>query len=206
MASDKIPLWASTLQKEALDILVGVWPSLLAGERLALVERSVAGPPLPEEEPEDQEDRKHRQRWFDRRIFERLALIERIGEPPLPPAGLEKLAGLRHTYPQWRIEEGDRAHFSSWMESHVGLDTDRSPQELKALTGAELIAALRAEGVDREGRLSAWGQVVGSRPGRGVGLLRALSADPAPGDEAIWRDTLYGLRDAMGRPPVARRV
>lgn len=206
MASNQTPLWSSVLFKEAIDLMVAVWPTLPNADREKLVDRIIAGPPLPDEEPEDPGEREHRQRWFDRRIFERLALIERLRSPPLPPAGEEALASLRRSYPQWRIEEGVRAHFSTWIESHVGMETDRSPEELEALKGPALVEALRAVGQDREGRLSIWGQLVRRRPARGIALLPQLSDEPAPGDEDIWRDTLYGLRDSMGRPAIARRV
>jgi hypothetical protein len=206
MASDLIPLWSPALHKEALDLMVAAWSTLPEKGRVALVERIIAGPQMPEKPAEDQEGRERQQRWFDRRIFERLALLERRGEPPLPQQGQEKLGALRRLYPRWRIEEGIRAHFSSWMESSGGPESDRSPEDLLSLSGSALVDALRAESQEREGRLSVWGQVVGGRPGRGIGLLLRLSAEAAGGDDAIWSDTLYGLRHAMDRPAVARRV
>jgi hypothetical protein len=206
MASDQTPLWSSALRKEALDLMIALWPNLLEGGRNALVEQIIKGPPLAEKETEDGEDRKRRRRWFDRRVFERLALIERLREPPLPQSGKKKLAALRRAYPEWRVEDGVREHFSYWTESHFGPDSDRSPDELRLLSGPALVDALRAEGANREGRLSVWAQVAGSRPSRGIGLLLRLSTDPVLGDEAIWRETLYGLREAIHRPVVARRV
>lgn len=206
MAYDHTPLWSAAVSKEALDLMVAIWADLPEQGRTALIEQIITGPSLPLVQAEDQEERERQQRWIDRRIFERLALIERLREPPLTASGEQKLAALRRRYPEWRLEEGARAHFLIWSESAVGLETDRSPEELRVLSGAALVDALRAEGPDLEGRLSVWAEVVGSRPGRGLGLLLSLSADPAPGDESIWRNTLHGLREAMGRPVVARRV
>lgn len=206
MAASDPPIWSPALHKEALDLLVGVWPETTAAQRELIVDSILVGPPLPHPAPEDQDERERRQRWFDRRIFDRLALLERMGEPILPHQGAQKLEALRLTYPQWKIAEGEQAHFSSWMESGSGLETDRSPRELEDLSGNDLINALRAPGDEREGRLMAWGQVVSTRPGRGIGLLYALGNDPQVGDGAIWRDTLNGLRDSMARATVARRV
>jgi hypothetical protein len=206
MAYEQTPLWSPAVSKEALDLMVAIWPNLPEQGRNALIEQILSGPSIPPVELEGQEERERRQRWVDRRVFERLALIERIGEPPLTTSGEKKLAALRSSYAEWRLEEGARAHFSIWSESDVGFETDRSPDELRVLSSTALVDALRAEGPDREGRLSVWTQVVAGRPGRGLGLLLSLSANPGPGDVSIWRSTLHGLREAMVRPAVARRV
>jgi hypothetical protein len=73
--------------------------------------------------------------------------------------------------------------------------SDRSIEELKALSGAALRNALREPGHSRDDRLTIWSEVVRNHPGRGIGLLRSLVSDVAEHDADIWHETLYGLRE-----------
>lgn len=205
MASTDVPLWSASLQKEALDLLVAVWPKLDEAGRQQLVAGILRGPPE-REDTSGQNDVQQRQRWHDRAVFERLALLDRLGEPKLPKEGGDRLAALKRQYPNWDVAEGDRAHFTAWMESLHGHESDYGVDDLKRLSGAALLRILREPGPFREGRLDVWSRVAGSRPGRAIGVLRAIAATPAETDAEIWRETLFGVRNAISRRAVARRV
>ena len=202
MAFELIPLWDDSLHKEALDLMIAVWPSLTPHDRERLVVRIAAGPPVLNDDQEA--ERLHR--WSDRRVFERLVLIERISDPPLPRSGQVKLSALRSAYPEWELDAGDRAHFTFLIDSSYGPITDRSPADFVDLELERTITDLRTEEPTRDGRLAAWKQVVEAHPQRGMDLLRRASLQPESGDGAIWSDTLMGLREAMLRPETAKDV
>lgn len=149
-------LWSAGSRKEVMDLLRTAWPALDHAGRERLAAGIIAGPPA---EMLERIDEAERARSRDRRIFERLVILERVGDPPLTAALQREGERLRALYPHWEVEEGDRAHFGSWMESRWGPDTRFSLEDLKALDDAALIDVLRSDQELREGLLEVWRQL-----------------------------------------------
>ena len=80
MASDySKPLWSVHLRKEALDIMTLVWGLLDEVSREHLVKVIVAGSPQETANAKSEEE-EEQQRWRDRQVYERLMLIDRLGQ------------------------------------------------------------------------------------------------------------------------------
>lgn len=191
--SDVPILWTSGARKEAMDLLRRLWTRGDAQTRLALSAAIVAGPPeklLAHIDPEDRTTSR------DRRIFDRLTVIERIGEPALDKALADEWARLRNAYPEWRSIEGEQAHFSTWMETRIGSDTNYGPEELKGMAVADLTRLLVEEQEKREGLMDAWRQVGVSDPAFAINALEALSEREAPEPTDVWVYGLWGVRDS----------
>lgn len=84
-------LWKSSARKEVMDLLRRLWTGGDEATRTTLSDRIAAGPPdsLLERLAEDA-----RTSSRDRRIFDRLTVIERLGQPPLTPILLAEVARL----------------------------------------------------------------------------------------------------------------
>ncbi len=191
--ADSPALWHATFRKEAMDLLANLWATLEAEGREALAACLLEGPPddlLAQIEPDEREKSR------DRRMFDRIVVLERLGEPPLTPALAAYMAQLRESYPEWRPAPGEQAHFGSWMEMRWGPDTRFSVDDLSAMDEAELVERLRSDQDRREGLLDAWRQFVKARPRLGLNALQVLAASPDPGPPDTWEYGLMGLRDA----------
>jgi hypothetical protein len=186
-------LWNSGSRKEVMDLLVATWPKLDDAGRDRLGAAIVEGPPAEILERLDQLERTISR---DRRIFDRLIILERIGEPPLTDAMLRERARLQELYPNWQAEDGERAHYSSWMESHFGPDTRFVVDDLQGLDDPALIGLLRSEQDAREGLLEAWRQLAVENAPRTLAVLEQLAHAEEPGPTDVWRQALWGLRDS----------
>lgn len=188
-------LWHATSRKETMDLLGELWCTLDEDGRDLLADELLAGPP---DELLAHLDEEEQQSSRDRRIYDRVTVIERVGEPPLTPALAERMEALRTAYPQWRASPGEQAHFSSWMEMSWGPDTRLSPDDLAAMDDAALMETLRTEQDRREGLLDSWRQLAAAQPKRAVVVLAQIAAADDPGPADIWEPAWYGLRDAEG--------
>lgn len=186
-------LWHATFRKEAMDLLEKLWMSLDEAGRTRLADALIAGPPpalLANIEEGD------RDRSRDRRIFDRIVVIERLGDPPLTPALQDVMATLRERYPEWHSVPGERAHFGSWMEMRWGPATRFSVDDLASMSEEDLATQLTTDFDRREGLLDAWRQLVSARPRLGLNILMTLGHAPDPGPVDLWEYALMGLRDA----------
>lgn len=196
-------LWASGARKEAMDLLRRLWTRGDEQARLALSAAIVAGPPeqlLAHIDPDDRTTSR------DRRIFDRLTVIERVREPPLDQALAAEWARLRATYPDWRSVEGEQAHFSTWMETRIGSDSNYGPEELKGMTVPRLTALLLGEQEKRDGLMDAWRQVGISDPVLTITVLESLSERQAPEPTDVWVYGLWGVRDSATEAAEKQRL
>ena len=201
--SDTRALWHATFRKEAMDLIATLWRDLDDAGRAHLSDAILAGPPNSMLAHIDDDERSTSR---DRRIYDRIMMLERVQDPPLTPALQQRMDELRAVYPYWRVAEGERAHFGSWMEMRWGPDTRYSVDDLSAMTDEILIETLRTDIDRREGLLDAWRQLMIAQPKRGFDLLEQLgrSADPGPAD--VWEYGLWGLRDADNAGPITDRM
>ena len=144
-------------------------------------------------------------RFRDYSIFLRLGILDRIGTPPLPPEAVQRLSELELAYPNWRIAAGDSSSWV-WISEDHGIAAEDSAINLGRLSAQRLLAILRASDHERGDLLDTWEHLMRTRPGRGIGVLCMLALQPSINDRKIWQETLFGLRDAIARPAVARRV
>src|SRR4051794_14760795 len=117
----RVPLlWTTGARKEALDLLSTLWSQADPQMQEAISHAICAGPPseLLERIPAEEQ-----QLSRDRRIFDRLIVLQRLGEPPLTPMLEAEAARIREAYPNWRGAEGEQAHFNAWIETTHGPDT-----------------------------------------------------------------------------------
>lgn len=190
--SEIAPLWHSSSRKEAMDLLQRVWPLLDENGRADLSHRIVAGPPDELLAGLDEDERVSSR---DRRIFDRIIILERIGEPPLTGPLRDELERIRTAYPHWQALPGERAHFTSWMEVSMGPDTRYGRDELATLDDQALLKVLTEEKEGREGLLDAWRQLASSDSERALRLLETIAEWPDKGPVDLWRSGLWGLRD-----------
>lgn len=194
-------LWRSGARKEVMDLLRRLWTEGDAGARARLSDLLTAGPPdalLARLDP----DRRRSSR--DRRIFDRLIVLERLVEPPLTDALRAELDRIRGDYPEWRALEGDRADFSSFMEFRVGPETNVTVESLSSLPVEELVATLVDTEDLREGLLDIWREVAAGDPEKALSLLEEFPVEPHLSD--VWVHGLWGLRDKAGGPDVRARL
>lgn len=196
-------LWTSGGRKEAMELLAKLWSDGTPELRERLTDAILAGPPddlLARIEDEE------RQRSRDRRIFDRLAVIQRVGEPPLDPrleTEVERLAGA---YPEWVAPEGERANFASWSEMRIGPDSDYDVGDLARMAGDELAAVMRDTTDHREGLLEAWKELGESNPDAVIDVLALLAGAENKGGPDIWEYGLWGLRAEVKDPGRRQRI
>lgn len=188
--SDIPPLWNTALRKEALDLLVSLWPMLADDDRAALSAALVSGPPAnlnanrPEAEPEASRDR---------RIFDRISAIEHAGHSLSDSLAAER-DRLVQRYPNWRWG-GEQSHFGIYTQVRWGNGSGYTVEALLETSDAELRHLLFAEIEDRDGLLDAWRQFSARETRRALALLNEIGSSSI--DHAdIWSDALWGLRDA----------
>lgn len=186
-------LWQVSLRKEAMDMLASLWRELDTPSRTQLEAALLAGPPPGMFDHLDPEERETTR---DRRVFDRLIVLERARTPPLTPPLAARMQVLRAKYPQWDALPGERAHFGSWMEMRWGPDTRFGSDDLAAMDEAALIDRLRGDQDRRDGLLDAWRQLVVAQPRRGLNVLMAFADAPDPGPADLWETTLRGIRTA----------
>ncbi|MBX9708674.1 MAG: hypothetical protein K2X61_12150 [Caulobacteraceae bacterium] len=194
-------LWSSGARKEVMDLLRRLWSHGDEATREAVSTLLVAGPP---EALLARLDLDRRTLSRDRRIFDRLSILQRLGEPPLT-AALEAEAGrLRGLYPEWEVAEGERADFSTWMEFRVGPDTRLKVNDLARMEPEELAVELREASDEREGALENWREFAAQDPAKAVDVLQLTPTEPDQAD--IWVHGLWGLRDQARSPDTRNRL
>jgi hypothetical protein len=197
------PLWASGSRKEVSELLRSLWSRGGPEVRARLAQALVAGPPDHLLEHIDEEERAASR---DRRIFDRLSVIERVGEPLRDPTLRAESARLRRTYPHWRAHEGERGDFGTWIEVRSGPDKRYGSDDLMALSDHQLIDVLVNEQEMREGLLDSWRQLSADQPARAVEILEQLKPRDPPAPTDVWGSGLRGLRDAARQPAGRERL
>jgi hypothetical protein len=189
--SNPSALWNSAHRKEALDLLVALWPTLDSTDQAVLSTAIVAGPPadlmgaFPEE---------GREASRDRRIFERIAAITHVGYTLTDVLDAER-ARLKEKYPNWEWN-GERSHFAFYTQVRWGNGSDYTPESLIEMPDEELRALLLAPDAGDEGVLDAWRQFAARETTRTIALLEDIgSANIAYAE--IWSEALWGLREAF---------
>lgn len=196
--ADTPPLWRSTARKEAIELLEHLWATGDAATRDRLSAALAAGPPehllAAIAEPEE------RQTSRDRRIFDRIGVIERDGQEPLTPQLQAVMADIREREPQWALAPGDQARFSWWMEFRLGDNAEPQLEQLEALQAAAEIADRLLTNVNEDPHADlpdAWRQFTIKNPDRALDVLKILAARDDGGPVELWRGALWGLRDRV---------
>ncbi|WP_171958262.1 SIR2 family protein [Stenotrophomonas maltophilia] len=187
-------LWGSSTRKETFDLLVALWPTLSTREREQLAMALLAGP---DPVPGSSDDRR------DRSIFDRLALLERGSDGPLPEALVRELQRIRTAYPLWKIQEGERAHFSMYR-AETSRKLAASPEEpsppLVADGFSSLLSLREHENEDHE---DLRGRVIQSAKDDYVAAISALRIASRQEDAVstdVWLYSLQALREAVTDP------
>lgn len=196
-------LWASGGRKEAMELLATLWSEATPELREQLTDAILAGPP---EELLVRIEGAERHRSRDRRIFDRLAVIQRVGEPPLDPRLDIEVERLTVTYPEWVAPEGDRAHFAIWSEMRIGPDSDYDVGDLARMAVGELAVVMRDTTEHREGLLEAWKELGESNPDAVIDVLALLVGGENQGGSDIWASGLWGLRAEAKNPDRRQRI
>lgn len=187
-------LWSPWGRKENFDLLVSLWPTLDEAQRAALGELIAAGPPdALMNRISDENDRRSYSR---RMIFDRIAVIDRIGHPPIEGTLRALKEEILRETPNMGIAEGDRAHFSSYTENGSWSPRQQGSKDIKELSIAEWSDLLSTNKWEADSNLMAWRDLARADPGHVVGFLRSSISDQAtPGD--LWTWGLQGLRDTV---------
>jgi hypothetical protein len=135
-----------------------------------------------------------------------LKVLERRQSGDFPEKASRELSRLAALYPDWKIEEGERAHFTMWTSSWIGAPSDYSTKDLLGLPRAELKRVLVETEIEREGLLETWRAAAAQHPARALTLLCALSQESDPASADIWRVTLSALGERIPVPNFARRL
>lgn len=194
-------LWSSGAQKEVMDLLRRLWSHGDDAAREAVSTLLVAGPP---EALLARLDVDQRTVSRDRRIYDRLSILQRLGEPPLTPALEDESGRLHGLYPEWEVAEGERADFSTWMEFRVGPDTRFKVEDLARLEPEALAIQLREARDEREGVLEIWRDFAAQDPAKALDVLLLTPTEPAQAD--IWVHGLWGVRDQARAPDTRDRL
>lgn len=196
-------IWASGARKEAMTLLGTMWASGSEEARERIVRALIAGPPddlLTRIEEEKRESSR------DRRIFDRLKVIERIGQPPIDARLRAELDRIEAAYPVWNAPEGERATFATWSEYRHGPETDFGVDDLATLPQDELVVMLQDTEERRDGLLDAWKQLADTDPETAIGVLEELAQKGNSGPGDIWEYGLWGLRESAKRPERRARI
>lgn len=186
-------LWHSSFRKEVMDLLVNLWKTSDGDMRSILADELLAGPP---EELFSQIAPEQREASRDRRIFDRIAVLERIQDVDLTDGLKLKMADLRDKYPKWQAAPGEQAHFGTWFSVGWGRDSEYSVDGLAVMTDEELLERLVEQPKKDDGFLEAWRAFVIKDPGRALDLLALLITIPEPGTADVWEYANWGLRDS----------
>ena len=185
-------LWSSGGRKEVMDLLAAVWPAVDEAGRDRLAAEIIAGPP---DEMLEFMDEAERTQSRDRRIFDRLIVLERLGEPPLTPALLREGSACRRCIPI-----GSHRKESALISTHgwndgAGRILALVSKILKALGDPKLIETLQSEHELRDGLLEAWRQLALTDAARAMAVMKQLLRAGDHGPVDVWRHGLWGLRD-----------
>jgi hypothetical protein len=192
---DTPALWNSAARKEAFELLEHLWANGTGAIRDQLSEVLAAGPPKhlgPQDDPTEL------QRSRDRRMFDRIGLLEREGASPLTPRLQAVMEEIQKREPQWRLAPGDQARFGWWMEVRVGDGGEPHLERLLSFENADEIVGylLKYQDNDPYGEIcDAWRRFATDRPDKALEVLEALTARPDGGPIHLWRSGLWGLRD-----------
>jgi len=196
-------LWNSGCRKETMDMLKQLWPILDDDGRVRLSKAILAGPPLELlAHLDDSEATVSR----DRRIFDRITILERIGDPPLNDSLQREYERLQELHPSWKVTEGEQAHFSSWMEFRHGPETRFTVDDLKAMPNQVLINVLLTEREFRPGLLEIWRHLAIEDRERAFEVLELLVRAENPEAADLWQRGLWGLRDGATDDPDRTRL
>lgn len=190
-------IWNSSARKEALELLERLWAKGDDDVRARLSEVLAAGPPDdlgPQDEEADQ------QRYRDRRVFDRLALLERDQAGGLTPALADLLAEIRQRNPEWILPDGDQARFGWWMEVRGGDEfVPHYERLMKAASVDEIINYLLEQRDPQDdfldGLPDAWRRFASDKPDQVLAVLEQFVAREDGGPTDLWRAALWGLRD-----------
>jgi hypothetical protein len=192
--------WSASHRKETFDLLRAIWPTLNPDQLGELETAIITGPPahLFERYPATEQ-----QSAYDRRVFDRITVIENSENPQLTGALEVEARRLRQAHPHWRAAEGEQAHFGIWTQSRWGRDTKFSADRLSSISNEELVQRLGNEREDREGLLDAWRQFARTSPERATAILDTMGSND-PNFMDVWSHAIAGLRDAAKDPLVKR--
>ena len=200
----EIPMiWKSGARKEAGELLTRLWSTGSDEAREKIAQTIIAGPPaelLDRIEPEERNSSR------DRRIFDRLAIIERVGAPPLNQALTREAERLRVAYPHWLAQDGERALFTTWSEVRIGNETNYSSDALKEMEALELAEVLSHEEEFREGLMDAWREVGVAKPDLAIAVMELLTNTAAAQPPEIYQYGLWGVRDSAALPEYRTRT
>jgi hypothetical protein len=139
MVSSDAPLWSLDLQKEALDLLVSIWPSLDKEHRDQLTNEIVEGPPL---EAGEDGDAARLQRRRDRAIYARLSLLAGLNNPQMSARGQQKLFQLRGQHPEWHVREVNRPSFAIWTDTDDASPSRHTAADLRQAKVSKILHTL----------------------------------------------------------------
>jgi hypothetical protein len=196
-------LWSSGGRKEAMALLDVLWLEGTDKHRERITDAILAGPPADLLARIGEDDRPKSR---DRRIFDRLKGLERLGAPPLGERLQAEVERLAIAYPQWIAPEGERAHFAAWSEVRLGPDSDYSVDDLAQKTTAELVELLVTPTDLREGLLEAWKELGEAEPEKAVVVLESLAARDNPVPTDAWEYGLWGVRSTAKDASLRQRV
>lgn len=196
-------LWASGGRKEALALLDALWIEGTDEHRKRITDAILAGPPADLLAQLGEDDRPKSR---DRRIFDRLIGIERLGAPPLGERLQAEVERLAIAYPHWTVPEGERAQFASWSEVRLGPESDYSVDDLTQKNTAELVELLVTSAERREGLLEAWKEFGEAEPENAILVLESLGSREDPGPIDVWQYGLWGLRSTAKDASLRQRV
>ncbi len=113
--ADIAALWQSSSRKEVMDLLQTIWPALDHASRNKLSHAIVTGSP---DHLLAQVDVNERVSSRDRRIYDRIIVLERVDSPPLTDVLINELARICSVYPEWRAMPGN-GRISAFGQKHV---------------------------------------------------------------------------------------
>lgn len=201
-------IWNSSARKEALELLERLWARGDDAVRARLTEVLAAGPP---DHLGPQDDAEEHARSRDRRIFDRVALLERDGGPPLTPGLQATLGEIRQRNPGWILPDGDQARFGWWMEVRAWDDyAPHYEQMLKAASPgaiADYLVKQRTPTDDHlDGLSDAWRRFSSDKPDQAVAVLEQFVQRDDGGPPDLWRAALWGLRDSVQESKILNPV
>lgn len=194
-------LWTSGARKEALELLVELWSH--AELRNEISGAILAGPPsvlIEQIHPDEREKSR------DRRIFDRIAVLERLPHQELTPELNIEWERLRSTYPNWQVANGEQALFSVWTSSDWGGSRrSYSVDSLRSLDVLDAIEVLEQAGDDEDDVLETWRELGNSDPDHSLVILEEMARTYRYPVE-VWQKGLWGIRDSVKHSNAKQQV
>lgn len=195
MPSSREPaLMDVAVRKEAFDLLVAAWPDMSEAKRERIVQVILNTPA----EPLLRQNFGAVQVHSDYRVFVRLSLIERIGQPGLPEAGRIALQRIRAAHPEWASDEGERAHFGSWLSAGSGSWVDEFVHpgfSLETRTAEDIAGLLASVDDRRQALLRDWEHLWHNNFGRTSAVLDRIAVMGLDRPD-VWAAAIRGCRMA----------